>query len=61
MRSVRKVFDALEGLPEPSLLDRITLDPVKTADVQAAIVNTKPSAKLLANKYIEWQKEYESV
>lgn len=61
MRPVRKVFDTLESLDEPSHLGCITLDPVKTADVQAAIANTKPSAKLLANRYIEWQKEYESV
>ena len=39
----------------------IVLDPVTTADVQAAIAHTKPSARLLTGKYKQWQQEYESV
>lgn len=61
MHSVRKVFDKLEHLQETSNLEYIALDPVRTVDVEAAIANTKPSAKLLAGRYIQWQKEYESV
>eukprot|EP00731_Ephydatia_muelleri_P015727 Em0009g151a len=61
MRTVRQVFDKLEGLQETSHLDCLRLDPVTTADVQAAIASTKPSAKLLASRYTQWQKEYESV
>lgn len=39
----------------------IKLDPVTTADVRAAIAHTKPSARLLTEKYKRWQQEYESV
>ncbi|XP_030832652.1 katanin p60 ATPase-containing subunit A-like 2 isoform X5 [Strongylocentrotus purpuratus] len=39
----------------------LTLDPITTADVEAALAHTKPSAKLLKDKYLKWQKEYESV
>ena len=61
MRPVRKVFDKLESLDQDGLVLRgITLDPVRTADLEAAIISTKPSARLLAGKYLAWQKEYES-
>ena len=63
MRPIRKVFDTLETLTNSSSgsLEGIVIEPVRTGDVEAAIASTKPSAKLLARKYIEWQKEYESV
>lgn len=39
----------------------IKLDPVTTVDVKSAIAHTKPSARLLTEKYKKWQQEYESV
>ncbi|XP_030832651.1 katanin p60 ATPase-containing subunit A-like 2 isoform X4 [Strongylocentrotus purpuratus] len=60
MRPVRKIFDILESTSEDSMPD-LTLDPITTADVEAALAHTKPSAKLLKDKYLKWQKEYESV
>lgn len=39
----------------------IKLDTIRTGDVLAAIERTKPSAKLLKDKYSRWQREYESV
>lgn len=39
----------------------IQLDKIKTIDVLAALERTKPSAKTMKQKYIDWQKEYESV
>ena len=61
MRSVRKVFHRLETLSEGSGLEGVAFDPVMMADVEATVANTKPSARLLARQYVEWQKEYESV
>ena len=62
MRPVRKVFDKLEALTqEGSGLEDVTIDPVRTSDVEAAITSTKPSAKQLASRYTEWQNEFESV
>ncbi len=65
MRTVRKVFDKLETLTaeQDSLsgLEDIAISPVRTSDVEAAIASTKPSARHLATRYSEWQKEYESV
>ena len=61
MHSVRKVFNELEKTAESANLENITFDPVRTRDVEVAIENTKPSAKLLVSKYVQWQKEYESV
>lgn len=61
MRPVRKVFDKLEAPDEEGLaLRSVELDPVQTADVEAAISSTKPSARQLAGRYLAWQKEYES-
>lgn len=60
MRPVRKVFDALENHTNDEELN-ITLDPIATKDVMAALAHTKPSAKHLTAKYKAWQKEYESV
>ncbi|KAK2161938.1 hypothetical protein LSH36_107g02026 [Paralvinella palmiformis] len=39
----------------------IKLETVMTSDVAAALLHTKPSARGLASKYIQWQKEFESV
>ncbi|KAK7492543.1 hypothetical protein BaRGS_00016209 [Batillaria attramentaria] len=60
MRPVRKIFVALENHSEGEEL-HITLDTIKTHDVLAAIERTKPSARLLKDKYSRWQREYESV
>ena len=59
MRPVRMVFDKLETQAGDS--SDIVIEPVRTTDVQAAIVSTKPSVRQLATKYTEWQQEYESV
>ena len=67
MRSVRLVFDQLESLPthpSPSLDDSsrtVKIQPIRTQAVSEAISCTKPSARTLANRYLEWQKEYASV
>ena len=64
MRPVRQVFDKLEALTNNRSglgLQDIAVRPVKTGDVEAAIAHTKPSARQLSNRYIEWQKQYESV
>lgn len=42
-------------------LPRLEIEPVTTADMEAALAHTKPSARQLQDKYKEWQKEYESV
>lgn len=62
MHTVRQVFDKLETLEDSvGSVDSISFEPVRTHHVEAAIARTKPSARQLANKYLEWQKEYESV
>ncbi len=62
MQPVRKVFDMLESMSsQGGGLEHIQIDPIRTQDVQAAISRTKPSAKLLAEKYSQWQQQYESV
>ena len=62
MQPVRKVFDKLETMSsQGGELEKIHLDPIGTEDVKAAISRTKPSAKLLAQKYSEWQRQYESI
>lgn len=62
MQPVRKVFDKLESITdEKGGLEDISIEPIRTEDVQTAISRTKPSAKLLAKRYLEWQNEYESV
>ena len=61
MRSVRKVFHRLEALQCGSGLDGVTIDPIGMADIEATVANTKPSARLLAKQYVDWQNEYESV
>ena len=42
-------------------LPPLEIEPVTTADVEAALAHTKPSARQLKDKYAAWQKEYESV
>ena len=61
MRSVRKVFHRLESLSEGSGLEGVVIEPVTMTDIEATVANTKPSARLLASRYTQWQKEYESV
>ena len=62
MRPVRQVFDKLEALTDGSSgLQDIVMRPVRTSDVEAAIAHTKPSARKLSSRYVEWQKQYESV
>lgn len=62
MRPVRTVFDKLEAQTgNVTGLEDILIDPVRTSDVKAAIVSTKPSARQLASQYAKWQQEYESV
>ncbi|RNA10244.1 katanin p60 ATPase-containing subunit A-like 2 isoform X7 [Brachionus plicatilis] len=60
MKSVRKVFSALENLNEGDELNQLILDPIRTEDVEAVLLSTKPSAKQFKNKYDAWRKEYES-
>ncbi|RMC16358.1 hypothetical protein DUI87_06685 [Hirundo rustica rustica] len=62
MRPVRKIFDALENhQPGNSNLAMIQLDTITTADFLDVITHTKPSAKNLSQKYLAWQREFESV
>nr|XP_020841434.1 katanin p60 ATPase-containing subunit A-like 2 isoform X3 [Phascolarctos cinereus] len=62
MRSVRKIFNALENLhSDNSNLHAIRLDTVTTADFLDVMAHTKPSVKNLIQKYSAWQSDYESV
>ena len=65
MRSVRRVFHHLESLStegNPTAgLEGVVIEPVTMKDIGETVANTKPSARLLASKYTDWQKEYESV
>ena len=67
MKSVRLVFDQLESLtinqgPQDTTSNqRIKIQPVRTDAVKESIRDTKPSARTLANRYLDWQKEYASV
>ncbi|KAM4810402.1 katanin p60 ATPase-containing subunit A-like 2 [Rhinophrynus dorsalis] len=62
MRPVRKIFNALENhQPGNTTLPIISLDTVTTSDFLEVIAHTKPSAKSLTQKYMAWQKEFESV
>jgi katanin p60 ATPase-containing subunit A1 len=64
MIPLRKVFNVLEDnnnndhnrLP----LESIKIDPITTDDIVKAISHTKPSAKGLTTKYLQWQQQYES-
>ncbi|XP_075441908.1 katanin p60 ATPase-containing subunit A-like 2 isoform X1 [Ascaphus truei] len=62
MRPVRKIFNALENhQSDRKDLPAIRLDTVTSSDFLDVIAHTKPSAKSLMQKYIAWQKEFESV
>ncbi|XP_071845991.1 katanin p60 ATPase-containing subunit A-like 2 isoform X2 [Apostichopus japonicus] len=61
MRRVRKIFNILESNQNEETMPDLTIDAITTEDVMAALAHTKPSARGLKEKYIEWQKEYESV
>ena len=69
MKSVRLVFDQLEVLstnqsqhsPDTRSAKQIKLEPVTTSAVVQAIGDTKPSARMLADRYLDWQKQYASV
>ncbi|XP_013918366.1 PREDICTED: katanin p60 ATPase-containing subunit A-like 2 [Thamnophis sirtalis] len=62
MRPVRKIFSALENhQPDSGNLPVIHLDTVTTEDFLDVISHTKPSAKNLSQKYVDWQREFESV
>ena len=62
MRSVRTVFHRLENPSDDCCgLEGIVIDPVTMNDIEETVANTKPSARLLADRYTQWQKEYESV
>lgn len=65
MKSVRQVFDKLESISTNSEdvtnCKDVTIQPVRTEEVKEAIASTKPSATVLANRYLEWQREYGSV
>jgi len=65
MRRVRKIFTVLEEMesnPDNTghRQKHLHIEPVTTADVEAALCATKPSARNLGPKYEAWQKEYES-
>jgi len=60
MRPIRKIFDTLEKNTEGQEL-HFSLDSVSTHDVTEALASTKPSARTLVEKYVVWQREYESV
>nr|XP_056705055.1 katanin p60 ATPase-containing subunit A-like 2 [Euleptes europaea] len=61
MRPVRKIFSALENhQPDSGDLPTIRLDTVTTEDFLDVIAHTKPSAKNLTQKYVAWQREFES-
>lgn len=65
MKSVRMVFNQLESLSSSSSsegsAEQVKIEPVRTEAVGEAITSTKPSARTLANRYLEWQREYASV
>ena len=66
MRPVRKIFDALEknepGYDSNRLGDlHVRLDTITTTDVLKAIERTRPSASINKEKYVLWQKDYESI
>ncbi len=61
MQPVRQVFDKLEEVEkDKDCLEAIHMNPITTNDVKNAVIKTKPSAKLLAERYLKWQSEYGS-
>ncbi|XP_035246076.1 katanin p60 ATPase-containing subunit A-like 2 [Anguilla anguilla] len=62
MRPVRKIFDALENHQAGnSKMPIIQLETVTTADFLDVLAHTKPSVRNLTEKYMAWEKEYQSV
>ncbi|XP_052598540.1 katanin p60 ATPase-containing subunit A-like 2 isoform X1 [Peromyscus californicus insignis] len=62
MRPVRKIFNVLENhQSESSNLPGIQLDTVTTEDFLDVLAHTKPSAKNLSERYLDWQEKFESV
>ena len=59
MRPLRKVFQLLDGLTDehPPV---ITLQCVTTQDVLWALSRIKPSTKNIVERYLRWQKDFES-
>lgn len=51
----------VDAVDDGDITDHLQLDPVLQEDVEAALVHTKPSAQHLKQKYLEWQRQYESV
>ncbi|CAF1390444.1 unnamed protein product, partial [Adineta ricciae] len=62
MNPVRKIFDILEHYYEDvEGAHSIELDSITTADVEKVLSTTKPSGRMYQDKYIQWQKEFESI
>ena len=61
MKTVRKVFAILENFHEGDEITQLKLETIRTEDVEAVLLSTKPSARQFKNKYESWRKEYESV
>lgn len=64
-KSVKKYSRATSIFLNPlytdeAALQSITIEPITTENVLKAIEHTKPSAKNLSVKYLDWQKQYES-
>jgi katanin p60 ATPase-containing subunit A1 len=66
MRPVRRLMDkleALEGTRAAAAIvgsEMVKLDLVTSADVEAAVAVTKPSARFMEEKYTSWQAEFSS-
>ncbi len=63
MRPVRRLMaklDAIEAATGTVKDDVIKLDCVTAEDIEDAVAVTKPSARLVAHKYEEWQAEFSS-
>ncbi|KAK2193721.1 hypothetical protein NP493_7g01027 [Ridgeia piscesae] len=60
MRPVRKIFAALDNHSEGEDL-HINLERIETNDIEVALQHTKPSARAHKDKYLSWQRDYESV
>ena len=70
MRPVRRLMAQLESLEVASSTERLSdeqvqslvdSDPINTSDVEAALANTRPSAKLFADRYSSWEREFGAV
>ncbi|CAF3673292.1 unnamed protein product [Rotaria sp. Silwood1] len=62
MNLLRQVFDILETLQDdPELSKCIQLDSITTTDVEKVLSTIKLSTRAFKDKYIQCQKEFESV